>query len=1268
MRKTGSNITHNNNSNEIRGGEKKVMKKSLSVILSTTMALSAFSSVALAASSTDFSDLKDLSKEDKAIFDKLINDGIFLGVGEGKFGKDEPMKRSQFAVAISKALKYTADATTSSFSDVAKDAPELPYIEAAYKNGVVNGNTDGTFDPAKNVTREQLAILLVGAMGPQVKAEAKALQDQVNASTEPGDTTVTKWAQAYVTTAVKYKLMAGTEAGFNGKQEATRYELAKGIDATLKAIASKDAATKVESVSASNLKEILVTFDGQVKKEEAEEITNYKLNNNALTGVSKAKLQEDGKSVLISLNEAGQTLTNQKTYSMTVSGISGVSTAKVDFAPLDVTVPEVTNVEVLGNKVINVTFSEPVTKSSATNRVNYKVNGFVGNGEIELSKDGRTATITLYSRLAAGDNKITISGVKDYANMTIVNVLDRVVNVVEDKAAPASFEIVKATLDAVTVKFDEPVDKSSIKPANIYWSDNAGTVKHVAETALPTDTTFTTYEFTFAEGKKLPARDTVLYVEKAMDLHGNTAAKLSANVNASVDVTRPEVLSLGASTNEHGKYTTDSTSNLDLKFNKSISTDQFSAAKGNANNLVVKNSKGEVVSVASSATKKTYATNTLKVKLSTQLKEGETYTVEIKNVTDGTALNNKIIPQTFTLTMPHVLAPVVSNVDVKADAEGNKKILVVFNKPMDLSGEYSILNSERYMIQIGNTWYQLPEGSTFQPTYDNRGVVITIPYDEKYDGTNAIKGTNITGFKVSLVADAAGNKLVTKEVVTTSPEWGIADTTFTSVKATAKDKVEVKFDRPLQAVYADDFVVTSGGSQQVPTSATYETVDGKGVVTLTLGTNLTADVAATITTTSSANISTLDLLGNKIKEVTTATTIVDGVAPSLISTNPISATNGNTIVIAMDENLVAPLATTSNETVAAMFTVKVGLDQLTTLVPTTDYSAAVVDNKITITLKNPLKANANQRITVATNNDAMYIFDAKSYSQVTGNGNKVKFETTDVYNSTLIDVATASANAAVKAVNDAATAAATQTALESSSLGLTLTTYNTLSATQKTAAATAVFTAKPATTGYADKAAIQAALDVAVAAQLQVVGEQAAVNAVNGALTVNSMQVALESPALGLTLTNYNTLGAVSKELVAQAVLGAKPATTGYADKAAIQAALDAAVAPELDKAAVATAKANLSLTVNNPTGALSTIILPTSLNGATIAWAVTGTGGALDASNTVFTTAARESADLTATLTATITKGAAPAATQTFTVTVKATETPQAETVVTKN
>jgi trimeric autotransporter adhesin len=54
--------------------------------------------------------------------------------------------------------------TAQQFRDVQPSTQTGDYIGAAAKAGIITGNTDGTFRPNDNITREQLAIMIIRAM------------------------------------------------------------------------------------------------------------------------------------------------------------------------------------------------------------------------------------------------------------------------------------------------------------------------------------------------------------------------------------------------------------------------------------------------------------------------------------------------------------------------------------------------------------------------------------------------------------------------------------------------------------------------------------------------------------------------------------------------------------------------------------------------------------------------------------------------------------------------------------------------------------------------------------------------------------------------------------------------------------------------------------------------------------------------------------------------------------------------------------------------
>ncbi|NQX66121.1 S-layer homology domain-containing protein [Paenibacillus alba] len=200
------------------------MKKSLSVIMSTAMALTLFSSAALGAAapktSADFSDLNQLDAATKAKFDAMIAAGIFDGVSDGLFGLHDKMNRAQFAkvAALIFGLKVDSSLKVSSFSDVSSTDPAngyaLPYIEALKAANLTDGFGPGTYNPAGEVTKEQLAAFLIRGLNKDAEAKGNA---GVN------DSTVSSWAKGYAALAIQLNLLGNLADGtFGGIAPATR--------------------------------------------------------------------------------------------------------------------------------------------------------------------------------------------------------------------------------------------------------------------------------------------------------------------------------------------------------------------------------------------------------------------------------------------------------------------------------------------------------------------------------------------------------------------------------------------------------------------------------------------------------------------------------------------------------------------------------------------------------------------------------------------------------------------------------------------------------------------------------------------------------------------------------------------------------------------------------------------------------------------------------------------------------------------------------------
>ena len=95
---------------------------------------------------------------------KLVELGITSGYGDGRFGPGDPVTREQMAVFLIKALgEAPAEGycgTTNPFTDVPYNSWSCKYVKRLVERGVTVGIGQGLFGPGNEVTRAQMAVFL----------------------------------------------------------------------------------------------------------------------------------------------------------------------------------------------------------------------------------------------------------------------------------------------------------------------------------------------------------------------------------------------------------------------------------------------------------------------------------------------------------------------------------------------------------------------------------------------------------------------------------------------------------------------------------------------------------------------------------------------------------------------------------------------------------------------------------------------------------------------------------------------------------------------------------------------------------------------------------------------------------------------------------------------------------------------------------------------------------------------------------------------------
>lgn len=883
----------------------------------------------------------------------LVEKGAIEGYPNGTFGSADPLTRAQAAKVLALALELDVDLSASAdFADVPAGNWASPYIAAIQDLGIIQGDEKGNFNPNAKIDRQSFAKMVVEAYGLELDENADVSFSDNNS-----------WGAEYI----EVLASLGVIQGVGGDKVAPRADVSRGeaavfvhrteVEDVRKEVPTKTPvvvdATKVEAVSADNLKEIVVKFDGLVDKASAQDVDKYSVDSSV--ELESATLLEDGKTVRLTVAPFanGLVLQNQKAYKISVKNVKAgdkfVDASNVAFTPVDNTLPEVAEVKSLGTKAVKVTFSEPVKTATSAN---FKLDGksFFGS----VSEGARSVILKPYtsSDLAVGTHKLEVSGVEDYANFkSLTKEFD--FEVVEDTVAP-TVKSVSATLEKVTITFSEEVDPDTVSKSNIYWKSGADKKAAGSVTEIAPDV----YEFDFS-ANALPGYEMTLYVEGVKDYSGNQITETEVKVRAEVDQTRPEVSEAAISKLDN--------KNITLKFNKTVKIEDikyFTLTDSDGDAVAIRN----VVAANGTTEDKVFT-------IQTYDELTDTYTLKVVGVRDTTKLQNTMNDYSVTLTGKDTAAPSYTSNSANS---ATRTIIINFDEKMDLA---SLADSKNYLVTINNKSQQLPAGTEVTPVQDGKAVRIVFPeYIEnaKVGINDSTLGANVTAFKLLALKDVAGNIITNfggEDIPANTSLATLAarydSNTADPAKLTAKGVVKVKFNQPIGKAVAGDFVVTGSG-----VSISSVTTDGSDVVTINLSgdlsnTSLETALFGAVTLSVKAGNNILTTSGNRVEHASaTPITVKDGVKPQVQL-----GANQTRLVVQPDGTIELPFSEALED--AAGIDANYKYDLVVTNVRTKAivapnlYTTTVVGNKIEIDFVNPV----SDEFKVSVKSNASFIQD-----------------------------------------------------------------------------------------------------------------------------------------------------------------------------------------------------------------------------------------------------------------------------------------------------
>ncbi|RED64884.1 S-layer homology domain-containing protein [Cohnella lupini] len=190
---------------------------------------------AVAVSDVSFGDIAaHWAKEDIAL---MANKRIASGVSANEFAPNRNVSRAEFAALVVRSLGLNATVTagtTGRFADVPSNAWYADQVKTAAEFGIISGGTNGTFAPDREVTRQEMAVMLANAI--RLTQAKPAIVEETAVFGKDGSR-IASWARSSVEELVQAGIMKGkTSDSFAPQDKATRAEATVALKRMLQAV------------------------------------------------------------------------------------------------------------------------------------------------------------------------------------------------------------------------------------------------------------------------------------------------------------------------------------------------------------------------------------------------------------------------------------------------------------------------------------------------------------------------------------------------------------------------------------------------------------------------------------------------------------------------------------------------------------------------------------------------------------------------------------------------------------------------------------------------------------------------------------------------------------------------------------------------------------------------------------------------------------------------------------------------------------------------
>lgn len=161
----------------------------------------------------------------KTAIDYVVSKGYFAGLSNTEFGPNKSITRGQFVSVLGRMLNVNVnDYKDQNFKDVKSGMYYSPYITWANKVGIASGVGQGNFAPDKELTREEMAVMMTKFL----KVSGKNLNAKGKTNAFKDEDKIQGWAKDSVKEMARLGIVSGMGDGsFAPKSPFTRAQVAQ---------------------------------------------------------------------------------------------------------------------------------------------------------------------------------------------------------------------------------------------------------------------------------------------------------------------------------------------------------------------------------------------------------------------------------------------------------------------------------------------------------------------------------------------------------------------------------------------------------------------------------------------------------------------------------------------------------------------------------------------------------------------------------------------------------------------------------------------------------------------------------------------------------------------------------------------------------------------------------------------------------------------------------------------------------------------------------